>query len=204
MNVEDLRFQLRVFDRGNELDADKFAPHPATGNENGNGGRHINVESFSDVGSRIGEENEALRNLLSDTGRKIGELDELKEAFDKIVAPFNSTLRALELEKSQSIGLAANRIWPAAVEHGRRIRLPEQRVPELGKQFEAHHLAVANDADLGHPSIHHSDGHRDNAVERETNARKLVIRPMQNMARRKFHFLPALLQFLPDGGRESR
>ena len=65
------------------------------GNGNGNGGP-IHVESFSDVGSRMGEENEALRNLLSDTGRKIGELDELKEAFDKIVAPFNSTLRALE------------------------------------------------------------------------------------------------------------
>ncbi len=29
----------------------------------------------------MGEENEALRNLLSDTGRKIGELDELKDAF---------------------------------------------------------------------------------------------------------------------------
>ena len=57
---------------------------------NGNGdGDHINVENFSDVGSRMGEENEVLRNLLTDTGRKIGELDELKEAFDKIVQPFN-------------------------------------------------------------------------------------------------------------------
>lgn len=54
----------------------------------------------------MGEENEAPRNLLSDTGRKIGELDELKDAFDKIVAPFNSTLRALELEKSQTLGLS--------------------------------------------------------------------------------------------------
>src|SRR5476649_2610668 len=73
----------------------------STGNGNGN---HINVEHFSDVGSRMGEENEVLRNLLSDTGRKIGELDELKEAFDKIVQPFNLTLRALEKEKSQTLG----------------------------------------------------------------------------------------------------
>ena len=65
------------------------------------------AESFSDVGSRIGEENEALRNLLSDTARKIGELDELKESFDKIVAPFNNVLRALELEKSQALALTA-------------------------------------------------------------------------------------------------
>ena len=75
---------------------------------NGNG-NHINLETFSDVGSRIGEENEALRNLLSDTGRKINELDELKEAFEKIVQPFNSPLRALEQEQSQTLGLSGMR-----------------------------------------------------------------------------------------------
>ncbi|HEY5225906.1 MAG TPA: hypothetical protein VIJ06_03865, partial [Methylovirgula sp.] len=78
----------------------------AYGRGNGNGnGEHRAIESFSDIGSALGEENEVLRNLLTDTGRKIGELDELKEAFDKIVAPFNSTLRALEQEKSQTLGL---------------------------------------------------------------------------------------------------
>ncbi len=76
------------------------------GGSRGNGnGEHRAVENFSDMGSRMGEDNEVLRNLLTDTGRKIGELDELKEAFDKIVAPFNSTLRALEQEKSQTLGL---------------------------------------------------------------------------------------------------
>src|SRR5215470_11260047 len=73
---------------------------------NGNGGNHITVESLSDVGSRMGEENEILRALLTDTGRKISELDELKQAFDKLVAPFNSTLRALEQEKSQTLSLS--------------------------------------------------------------------------------------------------
>jgi len=65
---------------------------------------------LSDVGSRIGEEDEVLRNLLTDTGRKIGELDDLKAAFDKLVAPFNSTLRALEQEKSQTLSCRA--CWP--------------------------------------------------------------------------------------------
>lgn len=91
--------------RGTELGTDTFTPRPPAGNGNVTGNRNVTAENFSDIGSRMGEENEALRNLLSDTGRKIGELDELKEAFDKIVAPFNSTLRALELEKSQSLGL---------------------------------------------------------------------------------------------------
>ena len=63
-------------------------------------------ETVADVGSRIGEENEALRNLLNDTARKIDELDELKESFGKIVAPFNNVLRALEQEKSQALALS--------------------------------------------------------------------------------------------------
>ena len=83
------------------------------GRSNGNGHkralediqREIEPETPSDVGSRIGEENEALRNLLFDTGRKINELDELKIAFEKIVDPFNNALRALEQEKSQNLSL---------------------------------------------------------------------------------------------------
>ena len=43
---------------------------------------------------------------LTDTGRKINELEDLKDAFDKLVAPFNSTLRALEQEKSQNMSLS--------------------------------------------------------------------------------------------------
>lgn len=66
----------------------------------------VPAETFSDIGARMGEENEALRGLLSNAGRKIGELDELKQAFDKLVTPFNSTLRALEQERTHSLGLS--------------------------------------------------------------------------------------------------
>jgi chromosome segregation ATPase len=45
--------------------------------------------------------------LLTDAGRKIGELDELKVAFDRLVMPFNSTLRSLETEKSLTLSLSA-------------------------------------------------------------------------------------------------
>src|ERR1041384_6547208 len=68
--------------------------------------QQVTNENYSDVGSHIGEANESLRNLLTDTGRKIGELDDLKAAFDKIVAPSNSTLRALEQEKSLTLSLS--------------------------------------------------------------------------------------------------
>jgi crescentin len=93
-----------LFGRKGPADADKLPGR--LGGRNGNGGDPITIESLSDVGSRMGEENEVLRNLLTDTGRKISELDDLKEAFDKLVAPFNSTLRALEQEKSQTHSLS--------------------------------------------------------------------------------------------------
>jgi crescentin len=74
------------------------AQRPST---NGNGGRHISIENFSAVGSRMDEKNKVLRNLLTDSGRTIGELDDLKQAFDKLVTPFNATLRGefYEIEK---------------------------------------------------------------------------------------------------------
>jgi hypothetical protein len=58
---------------------------PRSRNGNGSASDHISFDSPSDIGSRIGEENEILRTLLTDTGRKISELDELKSAFDKLV-----------------------------------------------------------------------------------------------------------------------
>jgi crescentin len=68
-------------------------------------GQPISEESFSLIGSRIGEENEALRSLLVDAGRKVNELDELKETVGSIVEPVSKMMRALEQEKSENIGL---------------------------------------------------------------------------------------------------
>src|SRR5581483_4549163 len=77
--------------------------------QNGNSGNHETAtgdEGFSEAGARIGEENEELRNLISEAGRKVGELDEIKQAFGRIVDPINKTLRALEQEKSRSLSLS--------------------------------------------------------------------------------------------------
>lgn len=61
--------------------------------------------AWAEIGSRIGGENEVLRNLLVDTGRQVSALDDLKDAFSKLVDPINKTLRALEQEKSDNVGL---------------------------------------------------------------------------------------------------
>ena len=61
--------------------------------------------TFADLGARLGEDNEALRNLLIDTERRIALLDEVKEAFRNLVEPIGAALHALEQEKTDNAGL---------------------------------------------------------------------------------------------------
>src|SRR5260370_22832938 len=56
--------------------------------------------TLADIGARVGEENETLRNLLIDTDRRIGALDDLKDAFRNLVEPIGSAPEALEHQKS--------------------------------------------------------------------------------------------------------
>jgi hypothetical protein len=68
------------------------------------------VEACSDpapaeLGARIGANNEALRNLLADTGRRITALDDVEDAFRNVVEPIGAVLRALEQEITDNVGL---------------------------------------------------------------------------------------------------
>jgi crescentin len=56
-------------------------------------------------GIKIGEENEALRNLLVDAGMKIRQFDEYKTFFGKLIEPATQALRTLEHEKTNNIDL---------------------------------------------------------------------------------------------------
>jgi len=60
--------------------------------------------TFADLGARIGEDNEALRNLLIDTGHQLSTIDDLKETFGKLVDPLSNLLTALEQEKARNAG----------------------------------------------------------------------------------------------------
>jgi crescentin len=61
--------------------------------------------SLADIGARVGQDNEALRNLLIDTDRRINAIDDAKNAFRKLSEPISTALRDLAQEKIDNAGL---------------------------------------------------------------------------------------------------
>ena len=61
-----------------------------------------NNDAFADLGERLGEDNEALRNLLIDTSHQLGAVDDLKATFSKLVNPLNNLLTTLEHGKADA------------------------------------------------------------------------------------------------------
>src|SRR5260370_5404121 len=89
--------------------------------------------TLADIGARVGEENETLRNLLIDTHRRIGALDDLKDAFRNLVEPIGSALQALEHAKSDKFGLR-NPLAALRARHDsvrRALSPPHQRAAAL-------------------------------------------------------------------------
>ena len=89
-------------------------------------------ESWAEIGHRIGGDNEALRALMVDIGRRIEALDDLREKFGQIVDPIDHSLRSLEREKFDNIGL---RNTLAEVRTGYDVLRNEFK--ELGKKLAA-------------------------------------------------------------------
>ena len=71
----------------------------------GKDARDNGVPSTSDIASRVGKEHEALRTMLGDAARRIGSLDLVKEAYDKISEPIIKAMQALEQEKVHNAAL---------------------------------------------------------------------------------------------------
>ncbi len=65
----------------------------------------LDQELFFPIVSQLGEENEAVRNLLIDAEHKIGELETIKKSIGRLVDPVSKTLRAFEEAKSEKLTL---------------------------------------------------------------------------------------------------
>ena len=65
----------------------------------------LDQELFFPAASQVGQENEALRNLLIDAGYKIDELESIKNLIAKLIDPVAKTLRAYEETKHENLNL---------------------------------------------------------------------------------------------------
>jgi chromosome segregation ATPase len=61
--------------------------------------------TLADIAARVGQDNEALRNLLINTDRRINAIDAAKNAFRRLSEPISTALRDLEQEKIDNAGL---------------------------------------------------------------------------------------------------
>jgi crescentin len=62
-------------------------------------------EAWADLGTRVGGDNESLRNLLIDVGRRIDALDDLRDIFGELVVPIGHALNTLEREALDNANL---------------------------------------------------------------------------------------------------
>jgi crescentin len=162
-----------LFGRGGRSGADKPASAPKGQPDTT---RQPAPDTFSDVGSRIGEENEALRNLLFDTGRKINELDELKSAFDKIVTPFNNTLRALEQEKSQNLSLSGQLDESRAAYD--KLRADVYQVERRATFLESENARLREDLELARETARGLESHR-NDIQSQISAQHAQLSELE-------------------------
>jgi len=63
----------------------------------------LDNELFFPIATQLGQENEAVRNLLMDAEHKIGELESIKVSIAKLVDPVCNTLRGYEETKSEKL-----------------------------------------------------------------------------------------------------
>ncbi len=65
----------------------------------------LDQELFFPIASQLGEENEAVRNLLIGAEHKLNELDEIKKSVRALIEPVSKTLRAFEAAKGETLSL---------------------------------------------------------------------------------------------------
>jgi crescentin len=115
-------------------------PVPASPDQHGtNGNAGHDEPTFAALGARLGGSNEALRNLLIDTGRQITALDDVKDAFRELVGPIGAALHALEQEKADNAGLR-NALAELRADHEAMradFHAAEKRAAELGRDNQS-------------------------------------------------------------------
>jgi chromosome segregation ATPase len=97
-------------------------------------------EGWADLGTRVGGDNEALRNLLIDVGRRIDALDDLRDIFGELVVPIGHALNSLEREALDNANLR-NALEETSVGYEQlRAEVKDVRKSLTASQSECEHL----------------------------------------------------------------
>jgi len=99
--------------------------------------------TFADLGARIGEDNEMLRNLLIDTGHQLSTIDRLKDTFGKLVNPLSNLLTTLEQERADNAG-SQSALAAIRTSH-EMLRAEFQTLAKKSAEFEADNERLARD-----------------------------------------------------------
>jgi crescentin len=111
-----------------------------------------NEPTFADLGARLGEGNEALRNLLIDTDRRITALDDVKDAFRNLVEPIGTALQALEQENSDNVGLR-NALAELRTSH-ETVRTECQALEKRAAEWESDNQSLSRELALVQQAAH--------------------------------------------------
>jgi chromosome segregation ATPase len=97
-------------------------------------------EGWADLGTRVGGDNETLRNLLIDVGRRIDALDDLRDIFGELVVPIGHALNSLEREALDNANLR-NALEETSVGYEQlRAEVKDVRKSLTASQSECEHL----------------------------------------------------------------
>jgi chromosome segregation ATPase len=100
----------------------------------------LDHELFSPIATQLGQENEAVRNLLLDAEHKIGELEIIKRSIGNLVDPVSKTLRAYEEAKSEKLSLQGT-LNSTRVAYG-KLRDEFDAAEKKSRVFEAESLRL--------------------------------------------------------------
>ncbi|MBV8183414.1 MAG: hypothetical protein JOY76_01890, partial [Hyphomicrobiales bacterium] len=141
----------------------------------------LEADSFAEVGVRLGEENESLRNLLIDAGRKINEFDEFKDAFIKIMEPANKALRSLEIEKSQNIALRRNFSQVRATYETLQVEYRE--IDKKASTLKSDNERLRHELDLSRQSVRDLESTRAELTNELTSKRAEIVELERHLER---------------------
>jgi crescentin len=112
--------------------------------------------AFADIGGRIGEDNESLRNLLVDTGLQFRALDDLKETFGKLTDPLGKLLTTLEREKFDSASLRG--ALSELRDNHETLRTEFEALEKKAADFEGDNKRLDRDLNSAQQSVHELEG----------------------------------------------